>query len=124
MEFFAVADVKTDEAQIQSRLTLENLAKYCASIEEVYEVESENRGRGFLAWGDFLLERQKIKGGVRLTLPECPNMLSCTVTAGYPPAEDKVVIHTTIARTEQDPDFVESLEDFVADWKKGLEANW
>ncbi|RMH63715.1 MAG: hypothetical protein D6677_06575 [Calditrichaeota bacterium] len=124
MEFFETANIKTDESTIHQRLTVGALADYCASVEEVYETDGDNAGRGFMVWGDFRIERQLIKGGARFSLPECPNMLAWTVTTGYPPAEDKVVIHCTIARKEQDPDFVESLEDFMADWKKGLEANW
>jgi hypothetical protein len=35
-----------------------------------------------------------------------------------------VVVHATINRTEQDPDFIETLEDFVAQWREGIEKQW
>ena len=70
----------------------------------------------------FFVERQLIKGGVRFSLPECPNALAWTITTGFEPAPDKVIIHCTINRLEHDEDFIESIELFVKSWKIGLEA--
>ena len=47
----------------------------------------------------------------------CPNALQWTVTAG-----NGVAVHCTIRRTEHDPDFIESLEQFVENWRIGLES--
>ena len=33
---------------------------------------------------------------------------------------EQVVVHCTINRAEHDPDFIESLETFAADWAAGL----
>jgi hypothetical protein len=32
-----------------------------------------------------------------------------------------VVIHATINRPEQDPDFVETIREFVEEWRKAIE---
>lgn len=77
-------------------------------------------------WGHFALRRENINGGVRFTMPTCPNSLAWTVTTGFPPSPERVVVHCTINRTEHDPDFIASIEEFVALWVRGLEAspNW
>ncbi len=105
-------------------MTVANLDKWCATIEEVYEVHDDNSGRAYTIWGDFLIKRQLIVGGVRFSLPECPNMMAWTLTTGYDPAPEDIVVHCTIARKDQDEDFVESLYDFVDDWKAGLEKDF
>jgi hypothetical protein len=43
--------------------------------------------------------------------------LAWTVTA----EPEGVLVHCTINRTEHDPDFIESIETFVEDWRAGLE---
>jgi hypothetical protein len=50
--------------------------------------------------------------------------LQWTVTTGHLPNPANTVIHLTINRAEQDPDFVDSIRQFVDDWKAGLEAHW
>ncbi|HED11407.1 MAG TPA: hypothetical protein ENJ10_12015 [Caldithrix abyssi] len=124
MEFFQTAQVKSSEEELQKKLTVANLDKWCATIEEVYEVHDDNSGRAYTIWGDFLIKRQLIVGGVRFSLPECPNMMAWTLTTGYDPAPEDIVVHCTIARKDQDEDFVESLYDFVDDWKAGLEKDF
>ena len=47
--------------------------------------------------------------------------MSWTLTTGFEPAPDRVVVHATINRIEHDPDFIESIEDWVTSWRKGLE---
>jgi hypothetical protein len=62
---------------------------------------------------------QRVRDGVRFTLPGCPNALAWTVTA----EPEGVLVHCTINRTEHDPDFIESIETFVEDWRTGLERS-
>ncbi len=121
MEFFAIADVSVTEKILQERLTIDSLPKFCVSIETVIEKKG-NRGLIFCLWGEFRVHREIINGGIRYTLPGCPNALAWTITTGYPPEPDKVVIHCTINRTEHEPELIESIETFVNDWKSGLEA--
>ena len=74
-------------------------------------------------WGQFHLRREKINGGVRFTMPDCPNALSVTITTGNPPNPQKVFVHCTINRLEHDPVFIATLEDFVKSWVAGLEKH-
>lgn len=123
MEFFATADIRASVADLQLRLTIAALPRWCASVSEVLMDEGD-RGEIYCVWGQFAVNREEIRDGMRFTLPGCPNALQWTVTTGQPPDPGKVVIHLTINRTEHDPDFVDSNRQFVADWKAGLEARW
>lgn len=120
MEFFAIADRKTEESILKEKLSIDSLPLFCTSIETVLENEGD-RGSIFCLWGEFRVHRETINGGVRFTLPGCPNSLAWTITTGYPPDPDKVVIHCTISRSEHEPDFIESIETFISDWKEGIE---
>ena len=75
-------------------------------------------------WGTLRTSREELHGGVRFSLPGCDNVLQWTVTTGLPPNPQQTIIHLTINRNEQDQDFVASIQQFVADWKTGLETHW
>ena len=66
-------------------------------------------------WGEFTLARQEIKGGLRFSLLECPNALAWTITTGFEPAPNSIIVHLTINRTEKDEDFLEEIDDFLDD---------
>lgn len=120
MEFFRIADVETSEEQLRQKVTIENMPDLCDSIPSILEC-SGNEGTIFCLWGQFDVHREPINGGVRFSMPGCPNALAWTVTTGYPPAPNKVVIHCTISRTEIDAEFKESFDTFLDDWKEGVE---
>lgn len=120
MEFFASADIETTSERLQA-IEMPELALFCADIDEVVSVENESLATVYCVWGEFRIARQVINGGLRFTMPDCPNALSWTVTTGHPPAPEKTVVHATINRTGHDPDFIESIEDWVQAWKDGLE---
>ena len=120
MEFFAVARVPVSAEALQERLTVAALPELCASVDRVLE-DRGTAGLIFCVWGQYQVQREAIAGGVRFTLPECPNALAWTVTTGHPPDPAATVVHCTIARREHDPDFVETLEAFVEHWREGLE---
>ena len=122
MEFFAYARRKTTSEVLKERLTIASLPQFCASIDKVLE-DNGDTGRIYCVWGEFPVDRQTISGGVRFTLPSCPNACAWTITTGHPPDPETVAVHCTINRPDHDPDFIETLEDFVADWKTGLEAH-
>jgi hypothetical protein len=122
MEFFAFADIKTKPEQLQA-LTVAKLNLYCAEINSILRVENENTADIYCLWGEFTVHRQIINGGVRFTMPKCPNALAWTITTGFAPEPEKVVIHATINRTEHEPDFVESIHMFMQAWKLGLEQH-
>ncbi|AHE98300.1 MULTISPECIES: hypothetical protein [Thioalkalivibrio] len=121
MEFFATARIGADAGGLEQQITIERLPDWCASIDTVLE-QSGDSGRIYCVWGEFVVSRETIRGGVRFTLPGCPNALAWTITTDLPPDPDAVVIHCTINRREHDPDFIETIEAFVDDWRQGLEA--
>ena len=120
MEFYADAEVDMSPMAIQRAIHISNLAELCDSIDRVLSHEG-NRGDIYCVWGEFKVHREIIRQGVRFSLPGCPNAFQWTLTAaidnpGY------VRIHGTIDRPQHDPDFIESLQQFVDDWKQGLES--
>jgi hypothetical protein len=119
MEFFASVRTAMDADALFDCLTVESLPQWCAGIDTVLE-HTGDEGRIFCLWGEFTVRRERIRGGVRFTLPGCPNALAWTITTGLPPDPKNVVIHCTINRSSHDPDFIESIESFVADWAAGL----
>jgi len=120
LEFFTIAGVKTTANAIQE-ITVADLDRYCSDIDQVLSVENDNVGTIYCIWGEFTVERQIIKGGLRFSLPDCPNALGWTITTGYDPAPNKIVIHCTINRTVHDDIFIESIESFNNSWKSGIE---
>ena len=123
MEFFATITIPASAEDLQRRLTIGELPHWCASIEKVLS-EAKSSGEIFCVWGTFHANREDMRNGVRFSLPDCPNALQWTVTTGHQPNPLHTVIHATINRTEQDQDFVDSIRQFVDDWKSGLEAHW
>ena len=120
MEFFTSADTEAESDLLQQRLTIRSLPDFCSAIEKVLQDQGQT-GEIYCLWGQFEVHRQEINGGVRFTLPGCPNALAWTVTTSYPPAPEKISIHCTINRTSHEPDFIESIEYFVDAWRQGLE---
>ena len=123
MEFFATTIIPTSAADLQRRLTIGELPRWCASIEKVLSDERTS-GEIYCVWGTFHAHREELSHGVRFSLPDCANALQWTVTTGHLPNPQQTVIHLSINRTEQDRDFIDSIRKFVADWKAGLEAHW
>lgn len=122
MEFFATAHLRVNEALLQRHLTIASLPDWCASISRVLESQGE-RGEVYCVWGQFRVHREVIRGGVRFSLPGCPNGLQWTLTVDPADPAGKVTVHCTINRREQAEDFVESIRQFAADWQAGLEAH-
>lgn len=122
MEFLTTANMPFTANELQRYLRIDNLPLWCASIESVLSQQGE-RGRIYCSWGEFAIHQEILRDGVRFTLPGCPNALQWTVTADGERQTGKIVVHCTINQSQADPDFIESLEQFVRDWQAGLE-NW
>ena len=122
MEFFKIIDIQTNEQQIQEEIDIENLEKFCAGM-FVMKGNREEAKIGSV-WGEFTLRRDLIKGGLRFSLLECPNAFTWTITTGYPPARDKIVLHVTINRQQKQDHFIEEIHDFIQDWEDGLKNNY
>ena len=71
-------------------------------------------------WGEFTVRRDKVMGGLRFSMLNCPNALAWTITTGYPPAREKVVIHLTINRERKQEEFVEEIQLFLEDLSNGI----
>lgn len=118
MEFFKIVDVHTTEKTIQEKLTLGNLEAYCESIFPLDNNPEVCLTGGM--WGEFTVRRDEIMGGARFAMLNCPNALAWTITTGYPPAREKVVIHLTINRERKQEEFVEEIHLFLEDLKGGI----
>ena len=118
MEFFEIVDIRITETAIQENLTLGNLEAFCESIFPLDE-NSEVCLTGGM-WGEFTVRRDLIMGGVRFSMLNCPNALAWTITTGYPPARDKVVIHLTINRVRKKEEFVQEMLLFLEDLRSGI----
>ncbi len=123
MEFLATTIISASAADLQRRLTISELPRWCASIEKVLS-DAKSSGEIYCVWGTFRVQREDLSHGVRFSLPICPNALQWTVTTGHQPSPQHTVIHLSINRIEQDQDFVDSIKKFVDDWRAGLEARW
>ncbi len=114
MEFFKIVDIGTTEDEIQNTLTLANIEKMSTQLISIEDVSGRELPIGSV-WGEFTLSRDVIRGGLRFGLIECPNALAWTITTGFPPASEKVVIHATINRTEQSEELIEEIKEFLDD---------
>ncbi len=114
MEFFRILKVKTNESDIQFKLTLENLNSIS---NEIFVIGNQNKKEAEIGgiWGEFTLTRSEIKGGLRFALLECPNALAWTITTGYPPDPNSIIIHLTINRQEKESSFIEEVGEFLDD---------
>jgi hypothetical protein len=119
MEFFRIVKVKVQESDIQRTLTLSNLESMSNDIFVIGDQIKEKASIGGI-WGEFTLTRSEINGGLRFALAECPNALCWTVTTGFPPDPNSIVIHLTINRLQKDSSFIEEVEEFLDDHKDCL----
>ena len=114
MEFFRTIRSKTTEKELQRQLDLPNLDRISSELFILHKVDQKEANIGGI-WGEFTLSRMEIKGGVRFSLLECPNALCWTITTGYPPDPDSIIIHLTINRLEKEQEFIEEISDFLDD---------
>jgi len=114
MEFFRIIEVKTTESHILNKLNLidlEMMSNEFFPLDEPTETKANIGG----IWGEFTLSRYIIKGGLRFALDECPNALAWTVTTGYPPDRDAIVVHLTINRQRKQQEFIDEINIFLDD---------
>ena len=114
MEFFRIIKVKTTESHILNKLNLidlEMMSNEFFPLDEPTETKVNIGG----IWGEFTLSRYIIKGGLRFALDECPNALAWTVTTGYPPDRDAIVVHLTINRQRKQQEFIDEINIFLDD---------
>jgi hypothetical protein len=118
MEFFQhIQCFGIDENKLHQQLTISRLPVFCASIDTVITVSGDD-GEIYCLWGQFTIQRLKIRAGVRFSLLNCPHALAWTVTTDE--SNGTLIVHCTTDKTQHDPDFTESIEVFVRDWAAGL----
>ena len=123
MENFRIIDVQTSANELQKRIRPETVAEFTETM-ELMEYKGENF-TSLTVFGDFFtFSYDHIKEGVRFTLLDCPNALSMTITTGFPPECDKVIIHSTINRSEKQQEFIEEWQEFLDEWETGIRAGF
>jgi len=118
MEFYQIVKVPAlDVKQLQNCLSISRLPDYCQSIHSVISAQN-NQGEIYCLWGQFNIRYDIIKYGVRFSLLNCPHALAWSITYNAPLNE--LIIHCTIDKKDEDIDFIESIHQFINDWKIGL----
>ena len=119
MEFFAKVDNRgIDSNTLFDRLTIDVLPEFSPSIDKVLTISSSLKGEIYSIWGQFEVSREKIRNGVRFALLNCPHAFAWTIAVHD--HLDVLVVHCTIDKEEEDREFVESIQQFVADLAQSL----
>jgi len=118
MEFFRIIDKQVTETIIQDKIHPESVENFTETM--LFFENVGNNFSGVTLWGEFMISYDKIKGGVRFTLLDCPNGLSWTITTGYPPERNKIMLHSTINRTQKPDEFIEEINEFMDEWVDGI----
>ena len=119
MEFYRIANRHASETEIREQINMNSISDIYPDIivlegdKDVFQIGS--------FWGEFTLRRDEIMGGIRFSMLDCPNAIAWTITTGYPPARNKIVIHLTINRQEKPKEFIAEINELLDGWKKGLE---
>ena len=122
MEFFRTINKQVTEVIIQENIIPKNVGKF---TETMLFLNSDGCNfKGATLWGEFLISYTKINGGVRFALIDCPNALAWTITTGFPPERENIVLHCTINRTQKPTVFIEELEEFLDEWEAGLNSQF
>ncbi|MDP3313159.1 hypothetical protein [Lutibacter sp.] len=122
MEFFRIIDKQVSEKIIQDNINPQRLEDFTESMFLLEDLN--NNFLGGTLWGEFNISYDKINGGVRFTLLDCPNALSWTITTGFPPERNKIVMHATINRTQKATEFIDEIQEFLDEWEQGLRAQF
>ncbi len=120
MEFFRIIDKQITQEIIQDKINPKSVDEFTESM--MYLEDINNDFKGLTLWGEFIISYDKINGGVRFTLVDCPNALSWTITTGFPPERNKIVIHATINRTQKPEEFLEEINEFLYEWETGIKS--
>jgi len=121
LEFFAeIKNPGLDVNRLKQLLTISRLPLVSKSINTVI-AEERDKGLIHCIWGEFEINREELRYGVRFTLPHCPNALACTITIDDE-NENAIVVHCSINKKQHDEDFIDSIQQFVSDWAEGLQS--
>lgn len=117
MEWFYPISPGIPEAAIAQHCTLANLPALCASVHAVPEVDADGRRATIeCVWGVFTATVEPIRNGIRYALVTCPNALQWTATT----RNGITTLHLTINDAQPDPDFVETIREFMESFQARL----
>ena len=117
MEWFHTITPALSEGEIQQRCTLINLPHLCSDVYEIITIDANGRhGEISCVWGLFQIEAYPVKNGMRFALISCPNALQWTITSRH----DVTTLHCSINQVSPDPDFAESTQEFIENFRQGL----
>jgi len=120
MEFYKYIDASDHTVdELKEFLSIANMPELCESINSVIS-DRQTEGDIYCLWGQFSVRRDEIKHGIRFSLLNCPHALAWTITLNE--QSQRIVIHCTIDKENEDRDFTDSIDDFMADWAKGLNS--
>ena len=119
MEFFRIVDIQSSEADIREKININTISDIYPDIVVLGGDNITFQMGSF--WGEFTLRRDEIMGGLRFSMLDCPNAIAWTITTGYPPARNKIVIHLTLNRKEKPKEFIAEINELLDGWKMGLE---
>lgn len=120
MELFEeIENANLDENILKQILTIDHLPELCHSINSVIS-DKKDSGVIYCLWGEHDINREILKHGVRFSLPKCPNALAWSITTKVRLGSNNTVIHCTTDTKENDEDFIESIREFVSDWRVGI----
>ncbi|MDH5767257.1 MAG: hypothetical protein OEZ38_14675 [Gammaproteobacteria bacterium] len=120
MEFFEeIKNTRLDKDDLQQLLTIERLPQLCQSISAIIADQTDS-GVIYCIWGEHEINREILKHGVRFSLPGCPNAMAWTITSKEQSDGKSIIIHCTTDTKESDEDFIESIREFVDDWRAGI----
>jgi len=120
MEFFRIINKQVTEEIIQKKINPQSIEAFTETM--LFIENSNSNFKGLTLWGEFLISYDKIRGGVRFTLLDCPNGFSWTITTGYPPERNKIILHSTINRTQKPTEFIEEINEFMDEWVTGIKV--
>jgi len=119
VEFFAeIKHANLDASSLHRLISIKQLPQLCTSIDSVISDDIVN-GVIYCVWGEFKINREELEYGVRFSLPHCPNALAWTIAIDQD--TNDLVIHCTINKKQHDDDFIASIEQFVLDFKSGIQ---
>jgi hypothetical protein len=118
MEFFREISAPEQElATLQNLLTIKSLPALTPSISSLLS-DQGNHGEIYSVWGQFNVNRELIRCGVRFTLVNCPHAFAWTTTIND--KNNTVIVHCTMDKSEHDEEFIESIDQFMDEWADSL----
>ncbi|BBO99340.1 hypothetical protein [Sulfuriferula nivalis] len=117
MEWACTLTPEIPVTELLARCTLANLPALCADVYSVEHVTTDGAyAHVGCVWGEFEMERRPIKNGVRFALISCPNAFQWSITSRH----GATVVHGSINQMQPDPEFAESIVDFMQNFCTGL----